>query len=106
MRAVTVGGALEAAATRDAVFLHDGDDTITFSGFDELVDRVAAGLLARGVGRGDRIGLLGPNTAQWLAVFFGAARIGAVVVPLNVRYRERELSYMLGQSGARLVVGV
>lgn len=106
MRAVTVGGALEAAATRDEAFLHDGDDTITFSGFDELADRVAAGLLARGVERGDRIGLLGPNTAQWLAVFFGAARIGAVVVPLNVRYRERELSFMLGQSGARLVVGV
>lgn len=106
MRAVTVGGALEAAATRDEAFLFDGDDTITYSAFDELADRVAAGLLARGVGPGDRIGLLGPNTSQWLAVFFGAARIGAVVVPLNVRYRERELSYMLGQSGARLVVSV
>ncbi|WP_433461726.1 class I adenylate-forming enzyme family protein [Spirillospora sp. CA-128828] len=106
MRAVTVGAALEDAAARSKAFLHDGDGTITFAEFDELTDRVAAGLLARGVSRGDRIGLLGLNTPQWLAAFFGAARIGAVVVPLNVRYRERELSYMLGQSGARMVISL
>ncbi|MFF5260917.1 class I adenylate-forming enzyme family protein [Actinomadura viridis] len=106
MRAMTVGAALEDATARDKAFLYDGDDTITFTGFDELADRVAGGLLARGIRRGDRIGLLGLNTPQWLAAFFGAARIGAVVVPLNVRYRERELSYMLGQSGARAVICV
>ncbi|XVQ14874.1 class I adenylate-forming enzyme family protein [Spirillospora sp. CA-255316] len=104
MRATTVGAALEGAAARDGAFLHDGGGTVTFAAFDELTDRVAAGLLARGVRRGDRVGLLGLNTPQWLAAFFGAARIGAVVVPLNVRYREEELSYMLGQSGARTVI--
>ncbi|NVI92500.1 class I adenylate-forming enzyme family protein [Actinomadura sp. BRA 177] len=104
MRASTVGAALKDAAARDKAFLYDGDDTITFTEFDQLTDRVAAGLLARGSRRGDRIGLLGLNTAQWLAAFFGAARIGAVIVPLNVRYREQELSYMLGQSGARMVI--
>ncbi|KAB2345897.1 class I adenylate-forming enzyme family protein [Actinomadura rudentiformis] len=106
MRAMTVGAALDDAVARDTVFLHDGDDTITFREFGELADRVAGGLLARGIRRGDRIGLLGLNTPQWLAAFFGAARIGAVIVPLNVRYRERELSHMLGQSGARMVISV
>ncbi|GAA4623922.1 linear/branched/unsaturated fatty acid:CoA ligase LbuL [Actinoallomurus vinaceus] len=104
MRAMTVGAVLEGAAVRGKAFLYDGDDPITFAEFDELTDRVACGLLARGIRRGDRIGLLGLNTPEWLAAFFGAARIGAVVVPLNVRYRERELSYMLGQSGARMVI--
>ncbi|QFG22587.1 class I adenylate-forming enzyme family protein [Actinomadura sp. WMMB 499] len=104
MRATTVGGALRDAAAGGGTFLYDGDETITYRGFDDLADRAAAGLLARGVRRGDRIGLLGLNTPQWLAVFFGAARIGAVVVPLNVRYREAELAHMLGQSGARTVV--
>ncbi|PRX01275.1 UNVERIFIED_ORG: fatty-acyl-CoA synthase [Actinomadura viridilutea] len=104
MGATTVGSALADAAARGGVFLRDGDDAVTFEEFDGLVDRVAAGLLARGIRRGDRIGLLGLNTPQWLAAFFGAARIGAVIVPLNVRYRERELSYMLGQSGARMVI--
>ncbi|MFB4304512.1 class I adenylate-forming enzyme family protein [Actinomadura sp. GTD37] len=106
MRARTVGAALADAAAGGGAFLHDGGGTIAFTGFDELTDRVAAGLLARGIRRGDRIGLLGLNTPQWLAAFFGAARIGAVIVPLNVRYRERELSYMLGQSGARMVISV
>ncbi|GAA2454308.1 linear/branched/unsaturated fatty acid:CoA ligase LbuL [Actinomadura vinacea] len=106
MRALTVGTALKDAAARDKAFLHDGDGTITFAGFDEMADRVAEGLLGRGIRHGDRIGLLGLNTPQWLAAFFGAARIGAVIVPLNVRYRERELSYMLGQSGARTVISL
>ncbi|GAA2596508.1 AMP-binding protein [Actinomadura fulvescens] len=106
MGSMTVGAALEDAAKRDKAFLYDGDDTVTYGEFDELTDRVAGGLLARGVRRGDRIGLLGLNTPQWLAAFFGAARIGAVVVPLNVRYRERELSHMLGQSGARVVISI
>ncbi|HEX2314391.1 MAG TPA: AMP-binding protein [Thermomonospora sp.] len=101
---MTVGAALTAAAGRGGVFLRDGDREITYAEFDALADRVAGGLLARGVRRGDRIGLLGLNTPEWLAVFFGAARIGAVVVTLNARYRERELAYMLGQSGARMVV--
>lgn len=104
MQATTVGAALRDAAAGGGTFLYDGDDTITYPAFHELADRVASGLLARGVGRGDRVGLLGLNTPQWLAVFFGAARIGAVVVPLSVRYREAELAYMLGQSGARTVV--
>ena len=77
MRATTVGAALRDAAAGNGTFLHDGDETITYPAFDELADRAAAGLLARGVGRGDRIGLLGLNTPEWLAVFFGAARIGA-----------------------------
>ncbi|WP_329254728.1 AMP-binding protein [Actinoallomurus sp. NBC_01490] len=104
MRATTVGATLENAMARGKAFLYDGEDTITFAEFNELTDLVAAGLLARGIRRGDRIGLLGLNTPQWLAAFFGAARIGAIVVPLNVRYREQELSHMLGQSGARMVI--
>jgi acyl-CoA synthetase (AMP-forming)/AMP-acid ligase II len=103
-REQTVGAALARAAHHDRVFLYEGDRVVTFAEFDGLADRVAAGLLARGVRHGDRIGLLGLNTSQWLAAFFGAARIGAVVVTLNVRYRERELAYMLGQSGARMVI--
>ena len=106
MGAETVGAVLRDAAASGRPFLYDGDETVTYPEVDALTDRVAAGLLARGIGRGDRIALLGLNTPQWLAVFFGAARIGAVVVPLNVRYREQELTYMLGQSGARTVISV
>ncbi|MDQ0378468.1 class I adenylate-forming enzyme family protein [Amycolatopsis thermophila] len=83
-----------------------GDRAITFAEMDRLSDRVAAGLLRRGIRHGDRIGVLGPTTPEWLVVYFAAAKIGAVVVGLSVRYRENELAHMLGDSGARLVVTV
>lgn len=78
--------------------------SVTFSALDDRSCRVAAGLLARGLRPGDRIAIAASNQAEWLEVFFGATRIGVVVVALNIRYREAELEYMLNQSGARLVV--
>ena len=80
------------------------DRVLTFDDVDALADRCAAGLAARGIGAGDRVAVAGLNTADWLTLFFGAVRLGAAVVTLNPRYRETELEYMLGQSGARLVV--
>jgi acyl-CoA synthetase (AMP-forming)/AMP-acid ligase II len=77
---------------------------ITFAEVDEAADRVAAGLLALGVGRGDRIGMIGPNQPEWLYTYFAAAKIGATIVALNVRYRDVELEYMLNQSETRALV--
>ena len=106
----TLPQALQAAADSDGgkVFLHcqseRGPVAVTFADLEERSRAVAAGFLARGIRPGDRIALAAPNQAEWLDVFFGAVRIGAVVVTLNVRYRESELEYMLNQSGARLVI--
>jgi fatty-acyl-CoA synthase len=78
--------------------------TLTYATFERQSRRVAAGLLALGLRRGDRMAIAAPNQIEWLELFFGAARIGVIVVTLNVRYRDSELDYMLNQSGARLVV--
>jgi fatty-acyl-CoA synthase len=88
----------------DQPFLLGEGDPVSFAGLDALADRCAAGLAARGIIAGDRVAVAGLNTVDWLTLFFGATRLGAAVVTLNVRYRETELEYMLGQSGARLVV--
>jgi acyl-CoA synthetase (AMP-forming)/AMP-acid ligase II len=88
----------------DRPFLLGEEDPVTFGGLDALADRCAAGLAARGIIAGDRVAVAGLNTVDWLTLFFGATRLGAAVVTLNVRYRETELEYMLGQSGTRLVV--
>lgn len=85
-------------------FLLTDGDAVTFAELDRRADRCARGLAARGIAPGDRVAVAGLNTADWLTLFFGAVRLGAVVVTLNVRYRETELEYMLGQSGTRLVV--
>ncbi|WP_067833752.1 class I adenylate-forming enzyme family protein [Nocardia lijiangensis] len=83
----------------------DSDD-ICFAAMDERSDRIAAGLLHRGVRHGDRIAINVPTSPDWLAVYFAAAKIGAVVVGLSVRYRENEFAHILGDSKARLVVTV
>ncbi|HEY3681823.1 MAG TPA: AMP-binding protein [Streptosporangiaceae bacterium] len=104
MTATTVPAAFDEAPP-EAVFLYAGDEVITYHRFDKLTGHIACGLLARGVRRGDRVGLYGLNQPEWLAVYVAAAKIGAIVVTLNVRYREREFDYMLNQSGAKMLVG-
>lgn len=106
MRTSTVAAALEDAASIDRVFLNHGDEEFTYRQVDAAADRFASALLARGIGRGDRIGLYAPNSPEWLITFFAAAKIGAIVVTLSVRYREREFDHMVGQSGARTLVGI
>ncbi|WP_169796954.1 class I adenylate-forming enzyme family protein [Janibacter corallicola] len=77
---------------------------VSFAELEERSRLIAAGLLERGVRHGDRVAVAAPNQVEWLELFYGVTRIGAVLVTLNVRYREAELRYMLNQSGARLVV--
>ncbi len=100
--------ALEAAAKalpdhRGYVYL---GDEITFKEMDEASDRVASGLLKLGFQKGDRIGIIGLNQPEWIYTYFACAKIGAVVVGLNVRYRESELDFMINQSEAKGVVTI
>lgn len=76
----------------------------SFRDVDGLSDRLACGLLKLGIVRGDRIGIIGLNQPEWVLTYFAAAKIGATVVGLNVRYRETELDYMLNQSRTKAVV--
>jgi fatty-acyl-CoA synthase len=85
------------------MYVYQGKD-YSFREVDKASDRVAAGLLRLGLKKGDRIGIIGLNQPEWLYTYFAAAKIGAVIVGLNVRYRDTELDYMLNQSRARAVV--
>ena len=70
----------------------------TFEEFDRDVDRAARGLLAAGVAPGEKLALWLPNRPAWLHAFFGALKIGAVVLPLNIRLRAHDLEYALAAS--------
>ena len=70
---------------------------------DRDVDAVARGLMAAGMGQGDRVGIWAPNCAEWTLVQYGAAKAGVVLVNLNPSYRTHELGYALNQSGLRLL---
>ncbi len=56
---------------------------------------------ALGIGKGDRVAILMPNGEQWLSLFYGAALIGAVTVPVNTRFKAAEIDFCLKQSGAK-----
>ena len=70
---------------------------------DVDASQMAASLVALGVRPGDRVGLWGLNTYNWLNVFLAAARIGAIAVLFNPAYKELELEYTLRKSGCKLL---
>ncbi|MEW6267330.1 MAG: AMP-binding protein [Thermodesulfobacteriota bacterium] len=77
---------------------------ISFREMDEASDRLATGLLKLGFKKGDRLGVIALNQPEWLYTYLAAAKIGAVIVGLSVRYRDTELDYILNHSQARAVV--
>ena len=68
---------------------------ITWSIFDEKANRFANMLLSRGVVKGDKVGILLMNCLEWLPIYFGILKTGALAVPLNFRYSSDEIEYCL-----------
>ena len=77
---------------------------MTYGNIREASDHFAAGLQARGVRKGDRVALLLPNSPQFMIAFYGILKAGAVIVPLNPLYTERELTFHLTNSGTESIV--
>ena len=76
----------------------------TFAALHAAAGRLAAGLAARGLRRGDRIALLMGNRPEWVVAHLAALRLGAVTVPLNLAYRRREIAHVLGDAEPRLLI--
>jgi fatty-acyl-CoA synthase len=103
----TIGHNLERTIARvpgaDAlVSCHQGV-RYTYAELGEAVDRLAGGMLAAGLGKGDRVGVWGPNRAEWTLVQYATAKLGVILVNINPAYRTSELKYALGQSGCRWI---
>nr|WP_153414692.1 AMP-binding protein [Nocardia macrotermitis] len=76
----------------------------TYRELGEQVDAVAAGLLATGIRKGDRVGIWAPNRAEWTLVQYATAKMGAILVNINPAYRMHELRFVLQQAGIRLLI--
>jgi long-chain acyl-CoA synthetase len=98
---------LSAAAAADperpAVKLDDF--VLTYGLLDGATARAAGLLREKGVRAGDRVGMQLPNVPYFPIVYFGALRLGAVVVPMNPLLKEKEVAYHLSDSGAKVMVG-
>ena len=94
----------KAAEMGNREFFRFGDESFGYQDFDLASDKVAAGLQAMGIGKGDRVAIIMGNRPEYLFLWFGLSKLGAVEVPVNTAHRGDLLAYMLGQSGSRLVV--
>ena len=77
---------------------------LTWAAFDEKANRFANFLLTRNIRRGDKVAILLMNCLEWLPVYFGILRAGAMAVPLNFRYTAEEIRYCLELSDASMLV--
>ncbi|NNG20875.1 AMP-binding protein [Naumannella sp. ID2617S] len=105
-RSSTVDGVLRRSAGRtpEAVAVRFGDRQWTYRELDEAVSRGAAYLLSQGLSRGDRVAAYGKNSDAYLIAFLACARAGLVHVPLNFALTGGELSYLIEDSGASIVL--
>ncbi|MDN5697287.1 MAG: AMP-binding protein, partial [Rubrobacter sp.] len=94
--------AVEEHADRTAIKFYG--HTFSFSQLGQAVEGLAGALSENGIQKGDRIALMLPNCPQYVISFFAAVRLGAVVTQLNPMYVEREIEYILRDSGAKKVV--
>jgi fatty-acyl-CoA synthase len=89
---------------REALVDCPSERRLTYSQLRAEVDALAHGLLAAGIGKGDRVGIWAPNCPEWLFTQYATAKIGAILVTINPAYRTSELEYVLTAAGIRLLV--
>ena len=99
-----VRSAAERFSDLDAVV--DGDVRLTFSELAELAEQATRGFIGSGVQPGDRVAIWAPNVHEWVVALLGLHGAGAVLVPLNTRFKGAEAAYILGKSGARMALTV
>src|SRR5690349_5352313 len=104
----TIGATLERTverfADREALVEVQSGRRWTYAQLNAAVDEIARGLLARGIDKGDRVGIWAPNCAEWVITQYATAKIGAILVNVNPAYRTHELAYVIRQSGLRLLI--
>jgi acyl-CoA synthetase (AMP-forming)/AMP-acid ligase II len=97
-----LGGA--AARGDHPAIIDEGGEVTTYAQFAAKVDAVAAALQARGIGKGDVVALVGPNSAEWGIAYHGILRAGGVVTPMNPLLTEEEMGRQEENSGSKLLI--
>ncbi len=104
----TIGANLDATVARhgdrEALVDVQPGHRWTYAELNADVDRLATGLDAAGLRKGDRIGIWAPNCAEWTLTQFATAKLGAILVNINPAYRTHELEFVLRQSGCSVLI--
>src|SRR6185295_507246 len=97
---------LQRTPEKAALRFYDGEEEKVFS-YDRLftdADRLAAGLASWGLRKGDRVAFFLGNRPEFVTAYLAVIRLGAVMVPMNLAYRRREIAHMLGDAEPRLLL--
>jgi fatty-acyl-CoA synthase len=89
---------------REAAVFSGPGERWTYDQLQRRADRLAAGLLALGLYKGDRVGIWAPNRPEWLIAQFATARVGVILVNINPAYRRHELEYALNKVGVKALI--
>lgn len=105
---ITIGDLLDRSAGRypqnEAVVYPERNTRYTYRQFQHECNKVAKGLMALGIKRGEHIAILAPNLQEWLITQFASAKMGAVLVTVNTNYKLFELDYLLRHSDATTLI--
>jgi len=99
---MTLGQMLDATVARhpdnDAIVYVDRNFRLTYRQFQQAVDDLAKGLMALGVRKGEKVAIWATNIPNWVLLQFATAKIGAILITVNINYKSAEIEYLLGQS--------
>jgi fatty-acyl-CoA synthase len=102
LREITLGRLIDETADRnpdgEALVYVDRNYRLTWRQVREQTDRLARGLMAMGVQKGEKVAVWATNVPDWFLLMFATAKIGAILLTINTQYRRTELAYVLGQS--------
>jgi HIP---CoA ligase len=96
----------ERFSAREAIVDVSDGRALSFAGLATVAHEAARAFLAMGVERGDRVAIWAPNVWEWVVAALGLHSAGAVLVPLNTRFKGREAAYILGKSRAKVLVTI
>ena len=88
---------------KDRVAWVSGEERISHLEFLEKIDRLACGLMNAGLERGDRIGILAQNSMEYIYLYGAAAKIGAVMLPINWRLQPEEVEYVISDGEPKIM---
>src|SRR5712671_7970860 len=93
-------------ATPEKIFLFSESDgrRFTYSEFDLAVNRAVSLLVAHGIGKGDVVSLLMPNSVEYVIAYFACWKLGAVAGPVNSLLKEQEIAFVLNNSEAKALL--
>jgi fatty-acyl-CoA synthase len=102
----TIGQTLAAAAGRygDKVAMVFQNGSVTFNQLQQTSDLIARAFLALGVDKGDKVAVWMAGYSEWAYIYFALAKIGAIMVAVNTRYRPEELDYVLNKAKASVLI--